>query len=487
MMHGVKLMVGDISGYYAFADLYLKGDFVFFNIFRNPMLVVSSTEVAQELLDKRGAIYSSRPLRTMQSELIGFDFLFSGLPYDNWYKQHKNMFHNYFQPKSVVGYHTLQIKHAHTLLRNLLGFNHNNPAMLDRYLRRTTAAIVLEICYGHHVAEKGDEYVTLADKALAGASASGVFGSYMVDYIPLLKHVPTWMPGANFKRQALKWRKFALEMLNQPFDMVKNRLKDGTAESCLTSAELEIWFQNGGQDAAKETIIKDVAATAYAAGSDTSLSTLASFFLAMVLHPDIQKKAQEELARVVPQDRLPDFSDRDKLPYLECVVWECLRWNPAVNIALAHLLTENDEYAGYRIPKGTTVLGNIWSITHDAKVDLLVAWKHYPDPMEFKPERFLDSEGNASRGINPTPLAVFGFGRRICPGRWLALDTIWIVAASVLSVYNLSKPLNPAGEEFDPKVEYTSGLFSRPKPFDFRIAPRSQEVIGKVEQTAHET
>ncbi|KAG6915074.1 hypothetical protein DXG01_013569 [Tephrocybe rancida] len=456
------------------------GDMIFLDVFRNPILVLNSAEATQDLLEKRGAIYSSRPVRTMQAELMGFGFLFSGLPYNNWYKQHRNMFHNYFQPKSVSDYHTLQLKHAQTLLRNLLGLDPENPGLLDRYLRRTTAAIVLEICYGHHVAEKGDDYVTLADKALSGISTSGVFGSYMVDYLPLLKHVPTWMPGASFKRHASKWRKLALEMLNQPFDMVKERLKGGSAVHCLTSTELEACFVEGA-DIDKETIIKDVAATAYAAGSDTTLSTLASFFLAMALHPDVQEKAREELDRVVSHDRLPDFSDRDKLPYMDCLVWECLRWNPAVNIALAHLLTENDDYKGYRIPKGTTVLGNIWSILHDAEVASAFMY-----PMEFKPERFLDSEDNLRRGINPTPITVFGFGRRICPGRWLALDTIWIVAASVLSAYRITKPINTAGQEVEPHVEYTSGLFSRPKPFGFRISPRSKEVVLKVEQTAHD-
>ncbi|KAG6863356.1 hypothetical protein C0993_011867 [Termitomyces sp. T159_Od127] len=92
----------------------------------------------------------------------------------------------------------------------------------------------------------------------------------------------------------------------------------------------------------------------------------------MVLHPEVQKKAQAELDRVVPHDRLPNFSDRDKLPYLECLVWECLRWNPAVNISLAHLLTENDDYKGYKTPKGTTVLDNIWSILHDAEVCAII-------------------------------------------------------------------------------------------------------------------
>ncbi|KNZ73921.1 O-methylsterigmatocystin oxidoreductase [Termitomyces sp. J132] len=455
------------------------GDLIYLDVFRNPMLVLNSLEAAQELLEKKGAIYSSRPVRTMQAELMGFGFLFSGLPYNNWYKQHRNMFNNYFQPKSVSNYHALQLKHAYILLRNIMNLDPENPALLDRYLRRTTAAIVLEICYGHHVAEKGDEYVTLADSALAGITTSGVFGSYMVDYIPLLKHVPSWMPGAKFKRQAFKWKKLAMKMLNQPFDMVKEQMKRGSAEYCLTSAELERWFQEGGGED-KETIIKDVAATSYAAGSDTTLSTLATFFLAMVLHPEAQKKAQAELDRFVPHDRLPDFSDRDNLPYLECLVWECLRWNPAVNIALAHLLTENDDHKGYRIPKGTTVLGNIWTILHDNE--------HYPNPMEFKPDRYLDADDNFRQGINPTPTTAFGFGRRICPGRWLALDTIWIVAASVLSVYKLMKPANPAGQEIEPHVEYTSGLccFSRPKPFGFRIVPRSKDAVTKVEQTTHE-
>ena len=90
------------------------------------------------------------------------------------------------------------------------------------------------------------------------------------------------------------------------------------------------------------------------------MSTLASFFLAMVLHPEIQALARAELDRVVPTDRLPLFSDRSELPIIDYLVWETMRWNPSVNIALAHSVTEDDEYRGYRIPKGTTILANIW-------------------------------------------------------------------------------------------------------------------------------
>jgi cytochrome P450 len=129
----------------------------------------------------------------------------------------------------------------------------------------------------------------------------------------------------------------------------------------------------------KETLIKNVSATAYvgqssplpptllqlthtipSAGSDTVQSILTSFILSMILHPDIQRRAQAHLLTHLGQTRLPNFSDREHVPYIQCVIYECLRWNPVANLALAHLTTEEDEYRGWRIPKGTAVFANIW-------------------------------------------------------------------------------------------------------------------------------
>ena len=80
----------------------------------------------------------------------------------------------------------------------------------------------------------------------------------------------------------------------------------------------------------------------------------------MVLFPDIQKKAQDEIDCVVGVNRLPSFADKSSMPYISCIVWECLRWNPVTPLGVAHRLTEDDEYNGYRIPTGSTVLPNIW-------------------------------------------------------------------------------------------------------------------------------
>lgn len=91
-------------------------------------------------------------------------------------------------------------------------------------------------------------------------------------------------------------------------------------------------------------------------------------------------------------------------PVLTEFLAQLLRWNPVTPLGIAHYLTEDDEYNGYQIPKGTTVIPNVWAILHDPET--------YPDPMAFKVDRFLDLEGNAIAGINEIPHAIFGFGRR---------------------------------------------------------------------------
>ncbi|KAJ7116552.1 cytochrome P450 [Mycena epipterygia] len=467
------------------------GDIIFLNVLRNPILVINSVQVAQDLLEKRSAIYSSRPIRVMQKDVMGFNFLFTGMKYDSWYKQHRAMFHHHFHRNVVQQYQPLQQKHAHTLLRNLA----NTPDALEHIIRRhqirSTAAVVIEICYGIHVADAGDEYVTVADQALAGISSSGNFGTFAVDYFPLLRYIPAWFPGAKFKREGLKWRRASSRLFNYAFDSVKQKLEEGCAEPSLMTIELESLFREAPKKSRadeRETIIKDVVATTYAAGSDTTLSTLLTFFLAMLLHPDVQSKAWAELDRVVPKDRLPRFSDRDQLPYITCIAWECLRWQPPVNIALGHYLTETDEYRGYCIPKaafGSRSLLKVWNraMLHDPA--------HYPEPSKFDPDRYIDSSFNRSKNINSNPEIAFGFGRRhalrrMCPGRFLALDTIWIVIASTLYSYRICKVQDSQGQEVEPQVEYTTGLISLAKPFKYRIIPRCEDTKKLVEATGNE-
>jgi cytochrome P450 len=87
---------------------------------------------------------------------------------------------------------------------------------------------------------------------------------------------------------------------------------------------------------------------------------MSCFFLAMILYPEVQRKAQEEIDRVVGTRRLPSFDDRGNLPYVEAIVKEVLRWHPVAPMGLPHMTTDDIIFDGYLIPKGALIIPNIW-------------------------------------------------------------------------------------------------------------------------------
>ena len=127
------------------------------------------------------------------------------------------------------------------------------------------------------------------------------------------------------------------------------------------------------------------------------------FFFAMVTNPRAMKKAQEELDRVVGEGELPDFSHKDSLPYIDALIKELLRWSPPVPLSSPNRAMQDDFYRGYFIPRGATVIQNIWAIFRDPNI--------YPDPEAFNPDRFLKDGKINPLVFNPED-RVFGAGRR---------------------------------------------------------------------------
>ncbi|KAF7339403.1 hypothetical protein MSAN_02154200 [Mycena sanguinolenta] len=344
-----------------------------------------------------------------------------------------------------------------------------SPQEFRYHVRKTAARIVLKMTYGPRVGTSED-YIVLADKALASLAEAGA--GYAQDYLPFLKYAPSCF---EFRRKAQKWRKLVRAMLDVPFASVKEEMAQGTASKCMVSEELERLSQACPRT---ESIISNCAATMFAAGADTVVSALSSFFLVMALYPDVQTRAQRELDKAIglPQ-RLPLLTDRPQIPYIDYICYELLRWNPVTPIGIAHYTTEDDEYKGYRIPKGTTVLPNVWAMLHDPET--------YPDPLTFNPDRF--SPENRANGLNQIPDPAFGFGRRLCPGKFLALDTLWIVVATILTVYNISKEVDETGQVKEPCAEFTPHSLSHPGPFTCTISPRSPTARQLIMQTEMHT
>jgi len=243
-----------------------------------------------------------------------------------------------------------------------------------------------------------------------------------------------------------------------PFKYVQDALAQGTAAPSMVSAALK--DIDPEKDADQIERLKCIASSAYGGGADTTSASLAVFFLAMVLYPEAQRRAQAEIDAVIGNDRLPTFEDRRSMPFLEATLREILRWHPVAPLGLAHQAREADSFDGYYIPKGATVLPNVWAMTHDEV--------RYPDPNDFKPERFLHSDGT----LNDDAVSyVFGFGRRICPGRHFADESIWLAIAFILAVLKIERP---AGFT---EPEWILGQVSRPGPFLCHITPRVPERV----------
>ncbi|KZT01836.1 cytochrome P450 [Laetiporus sulphureus 93-53] len=191
---------------------------------------------------------------------------------------------------------------------------------------RFTGALILETAYGCSLKSREDNALRKMLEVTEETSATaGVLAATLVDLFPALVHIPTWMPGAGFKRRALQLRKQLRQVIDDPFQKVKRELAVGTAQKSFVSSLLRDPDRSHWPEDYEEEI-KGTAAVLYGAGLDTSAIVLSSFLLAMVLHPEVYRQAQEEIDGVVENQRLPEPQDRSSLPFLECVLKEVYRY-----------------------------------------------------------------------------------------------------------------------------------------------------------------
>ncbi|KAI0640925.1 cytochrome P450 [Trametes meyenii] len=436
------------------------GEVVFARFFRTPALILNSREAAAELLEKRSRNYSSRPRFILLAELMGWDSVLNNIPYGERFRKHRKWLHDAFGPKEVLAaYVPIQRRETYTLLANLC----ETPEHFMEHLTRWAAATIMEITYGHRVKSNDDPFIALAEEAAVETVKAGSPGSMLVDFFPILKGLPLWAPGSGFKHRAFYVRELIRRTLDTPFDMVKRALRAGTAAPSFTATLLDEAAAEGSLTTEHEEDIKGAAGVIYTAGTETTVTAMKTFILAMVLHPDVCQKAQAEIDRVIGPDRLPDIEDQDSLPYLRCVLREVLRWNAPVPLGVPHAVQADDVYRGYHIPNGAMVIPNIWWMTQDPDV--------YPEPEKFNPERYLD-QGEKS---DPRDV-VFGFGRRICPGQAFAEASLWLAAANILATMDLGYAQDHLGRDIVPDAAFISGFVSHPKAFTCSIRPRSARI-----------
>ncbi|KAF9227082.1 cytochrome P450 [Gyrodon lividus] len=438
----------------AFAAMGKKyGPIMSMNMFGTQYIILDSVKVVDDILEKRSSISSDRPHLTMGGDLVGWGDSLIFQQYGERFRQHRKFFHRQIGSRtSLATFYPVEEEETKRFLCNVL----NNPDDLAGHVRRTAGAIILKISHGYSVKDGNDPFVEMADQAMVNFSLVTTPGGFLVDLIPVLRYLPEWFPGAGFQRDAKRWRKMVNDTATKPHEFVLEHLAKGDAAPSFTSRLL----QEKSVTPEEEDIIKWASFAMYLGGSDTIVSAIYAFFLAMTIHPDVFKKAQREVDAVVGSERLPTFEDRDSLPYINAICKEVLRWNVVAPLAM-HVTSQDDVYEGYLMPKGSVILANIWHILYNEET--------YPEPEAFRPERFL---GDC---VQPDPRkACFGWGRRICPGIHLAEASMFITVAMSLATLDISRHVKD-GIEVVPKHEVIEGIVCHPKPFECKITPRSKK------------
>jgi len=442
------------------------GDVISLKMFGQTFVILGSEKAALEILDKRSAQYSNRPPFPLFNR-TGWKGGLLFVDYGRECVQQRKLLHTPLAKQTIPTYRDIHEQETNSLLKGLLDTPHN----FDRLLHRYSAAVLIDMTYGHQVRSFGDEYYEMAE--VAEHMINTAIRPSLLDISPWFEYIPAWFPGAWFVRYIEEATPTIVNLHNEPFKKAQDEMAAGVLRPSFVSRNLEAIASRGGY-AEELRVLKMAALQMCMGGTDTTWNTLAIFISCMLLNPHVQARAQAEIDRVIGRNRLPDLSDQDALPYVQCIMHETMRYQPVVPQGIPHKSTSDDYYEGMFIPKGAIIFASPRSITWDEQ--------NHHEPRVFKPERFLPKPDGAGEKFSVN--AVFGWGRRICPGRHLADASIWLAIARILAVFNISPTKDAEGRVIEPKIKYITGLTRHPELFLCDIHPRDDRAAVLIQDTS---
>ncbi|THU91995.1 cytochrome P450 [Dendrothele bispora CBS 962.96] len=428
------------------------GDLIHYTRFGQRYLIVNSLEAADSILQKNARFTSDRPTFSALDQISGWGRLLVMTRYSEEWREDRKMFHQNFRPEVVSQFHPAQIQGVNKFISKL---RTSKEPLMDQISTFAHQAIFSAV-YGLEIETNKDDMAKNGQEVVERTETPLIPGCDAYKYIPFIHLLPSWFPGGHIKVAHQTLRGVFEEVFERPWNLMMEAMKVNENHSSL----LATMISEMSSDAPKEELIKikEMGGQAVVAGADTSTSTIATFFMAMSLYPEVQAKAQQELDSVLGPGKLPTYEDRESLPYIEGIFREVFRWHPVLPMGIPHVTSEDIFYEEYCIPKKTIIFPNIWAMLHDPTT--------MESPEKFIPERHLRSDGKAESNLNT--ILAFGFGRRICAGRWMANDLVWLVITSVLATMNISTMPNKNQEDY-----FRDGAFCLPKALDFTVSPRS--------------
>ncbi|KAJ7639239.1 cytochrome P450 [Roridomyces roridus] len=434
------------------------GPIVHLSVFGKHIIVLNDLKYAIDILDKKSRIYSNRPTLVMGGELVGYHQILGFFQLGKQWAEQRRIIAQFIGTRSKVetSYGASLETAVYSFMQDLL----ENPNMWRHLAFKFAGTAVLNVTCGYQPKDENDSFLQLADESMRHFSELTGANAFAVDTFPFLRYVPEWFPGAGWKKKIGPYRATRQAAIDAPFNWVKRQVELGRSMPGMVSDLLS----SHKYTAEEEHTVKLVGFSVMGGKCILHCLTAAvieTFFLAMVLHPDAQRKAQIELDSDLGPGTVPRSTDRSRLPFVEALILEVFRKYTIGPLGFPHAAAEDDVHNGYFIPKDTIILANTWLFFRDPKI--------YSDPEAFRPERFIETPTHAKE-MDPREI-VFGYGRRVCPGSHLANMTAWLVCAAILTFFDISAPIED-GRPVIPSGEFLDGTISRPAEFKCVVTAR---------------
>ncbi|XP_038902744.1 cytochrome P450 81Q32-like [Benincasa hispida] len=395
------------------------------------VVIVSSPSAVQECFTKNDIILANRPYLETGKYLAYNNTTLVVSPYgEHWRNLRRISTLEIFSTTRLNSFSRIREHEVKRLLRKLCGNNHGledefRVVELEPMLLDLTFNIVMRMVGGNKFCEENNN--VLEDEGYSNKFREMItqMMKYGVstnpgDFIPLWGRIdPT-----DFNKKLDKLGRRADELLQELVDEIRNQEDDGN-----TMIHHLLRLQNTDPEYYSDQVIKGLVQVVFLAGVDTAAVTLEWALSELLNNPEVLKKARDEIDSVIGQEGLVNEADLSSLNYLQGIITETLRLNPAAPLLVPHCASEDCKIGGYDVPRDTIVLINAWAIHRD-----LSLWE---DAASFKPERYENAVG-----VDSCKLIPFGLGRRACPGMGMAQRVLALTLASLIQCFEWQRLSN---------------------------------------------
>ncbi|PRQ47442.1 putative cytochrome P450 [Rosa chinensis] len=390
------------------------------------MVVVSSADVARQVLQVQDITFSNRPatvaIRYLTYDRADLAFAHYG-PF--WRQMRKLSIVKLFSRKRAESWESVRDE-VDSAVR-VVSARAGTAVNIGEVVFSMTKSIIYRAAFGSSSKEGQDEFIAIMREV------SELFGAFNIaDFFPWLG----WLDPQGIKPRLVKSRKSLDKFID---NIIDDHIQNSKGEGDETDIVDDLLAFNRDQATGKESAIlltrDNIKAIIL---RSTVASTIEWAITELMRNPEELKKVQQELVDVVGFDRRLQESDVENLTYLKCALKETLRLHPPVPLLL-HETAEDTEVSGYHIPKKSHVMINVWAIGRDKDF--------WDEPETFMPSRFLKEGMPDFKGSGNFDYIPFGSGRRSCPGMQLGRHMLELSVGHLLHCFTWE--LDNAGSGID--------------------------------------